>query len=124
MNKELDYTRLNALFDKVNEFINTLHEELYNNNGFEMLIIAHDVMNSTTGTCTVLNKDDERESLIQCIDKAISGAALRGADANPQEWNILNGMAEYMMRLCAMFPELYENFQNGVEKLKKDNDKK
>jgi len=122
MKKELDYTRLRTLFDKVNEFLDTLPNEMYDNNGFELLLIAHDTLNGTSGTYTLLDNEDERESLVQCIDKAISKAALKGADKNFQEWNILNGMAEYMMRLCAMFPELYENFQNGVKKFKKDND--
>lgn len=114
-NKELDYTRIKALMSKVNEFINTLPEDMNDENGFEFLLIAHDTMNGTCGVYTLLEQTDERESLVQCIDKAISGHALNGAKKNPQEWLILNGMAEYIMRMCALFPSLYDNFKYGVE---------
>lgn len=114
-NKELDYTRIKALIDKVNEFVNTLPEDMDDKNGFELLLIAHDTMNGTSGVYTLLEQTDERESLVQCIDKAISGNALKGAEKNPQEWLILNGIGEYMMRMCALFPSLYNNFKYGVD---------
>lgn len=115
INKELDYTRIKALIDKVNEFVSTLPEDMNDENGFELLLIAHDTMNGTCGVYTLLEQTDEHESLVQCIDKAISGNALKGAKKHPQEWNIFNSIGEYMMRMCALFPSLYDNFKYGVE---------
>lgn len=120
-NKELDYSRIKSLMNKVNEFVDTLPEELNKENGFSLLVIANDKMNKVSGVYTLLDETDEQESLVQCIDKSISGAALQGTEKYPQEWKILNGIAEYIMRLCAMSSELYNNFKNGVEKFKKDN---
>ena len=117
--KHLDYSRIESLMSKVCDFVDTLPEELNEENGFELLLIAHDVQNKTSGVYTLVNADDERESLIRCIDNAISAAAFKGAEKNPQEWKTLNALAEYLMRLCAMFPSLYENFKKGVEKYKK-----
>jgi len=120
-NKQIDYSRLKLLMSKINEFTETLPEDMSKENGFELLIIAHDVKNGATASYTILDNEDERESLIQCIDKSISVPAMKGADKNPIQWNILNSMAEYLMRLSAMFPELYESFKNGVEHFKSAN---
>lgn len=113
-NKELDYTRLKALMVKVQEFINTLPNEMDENNGFSMILIARDVMNRVAGICTLTDENDVRESIVQCFDKALSNS-LKGKKDNEEAFDVVNGMAEYIMRLCAMFPELYDNFQKGVE---------
>ena len=44
-NKELDYSRIKSLMNKVNEFVDTLPEELNKENGFSLLVIANDKMN-------------------------------------------------------------------------------
>lgn len=120
--KELDYTRLQALLKNVQSFVDdNLPKEIDDTNGFEFLLFAHDVANGAVGTCILLNQKDQRESLVQCIDKCITGKALKGAKESPQEWEILNGIAEYIIRLCAQFPELYKNFQRGVEKYMNEN---
>ena len=120
-NKELDYTRLKALMVKVQEFINTLPDEMDENNGFSMILIARDVMNGVVGICTLIDEKDVRESIVQCFDKALS-KSLEGKKDNEEAFEVVNGMAEYIMRLCAMFPELYDNFQKGVEYYKSKNE--
>lgn len=116
--EELDYSRLHVLGDKFKEFLNTLPDGTTENPDFALLMFAHDIKNKVSGTFTILDSRDERESLVQCIDNCITRAALKGKDKNPNEWELLNGLGEYMMRLCAMFPPLWENFQKGVEKYK------
>lgn len=120
-NKELDYTRLKALMVKVQEFINTLPDEMDENNGFSMILIARDVMNGVAGICTLIDEKDVRESIVQCFDKALS-KSLDGKKDNEEAFDVVNGMGEYLMRLCAMFPELYDNFQKGVEYYKSKNE--
>ena len=122
MEKELDYSRLRTLMTKVYEFIDTLPDEMDENNGFSMVLVARDVMNGVAGICTLTDERDARESIVQCFDKTLS-KSLEGKKDNEEAFDIVNGMSEYLMRLCAMFPELYKNFQEGVEKFKKDNDK-
>ena len=116
-NKKLDYSRLHLLGNKFKEFIDTLPED---NPDFEILMFAHDSKNKVAGTFTILNGEDERESLVQCIDNCITGSAINDTEKNTTASEIFNGLGEYMMRLCAMFPDLYENFKTGVEKFKKD----
>lgn len=115
--KELDYSRLHLLGNKFKEFIDTLPED---NPDFEILMFAHDSKNKVAGTFTLLNVEDERESLVQCIDNCITGSAINDTRKNITGLEIFNGLGEYMMRVCAMFPDLYENFKTGVEKFKKD----
>lgn len=115
--KELDYSRLHLLGNKFKEFIDTLPED---NPDFEILMFAHDSKNKVAGTFTLLNIEDERESLVQCIDNCITGAAINDTRKDTTKSEIFNGLGEYMMRVCAMFPDLYENFKIGVEKFKKD----
>ena len=123
--QELDYSRLHILGDKFKEFLDTLPDGTNGENpDFELLMFAHDIKNKVAGTFTILDDRDERESLVQCIDNCITGAALKGAEKSPNEWEILNGLGEYMMRICAMFPPLWENFQKGVEKFKSENNEK
>lgn len=123
--KELDYSRLHILADKFEEFLDTLPKD---NPEFELIMFAHDIKNGICGTYSILDKKDERESLIQCIDNCISGAALKGVEKNPNEWEIFNALGEYMIRMCAMVPTLYENFKKEVDKIieyknKKKNEK-
>lgn len=120
-NKEFDYTRLKALMVKVQEFIHTLPDEMDENNGFSMILVARDVMNGVSGICTLIDEKDARESIVQCFDKALS-KSLEGKKDNEEAFEVVNGMAEYIMRLCAMFPELYDNFQKGVEYYKSKNE--
>ena len=115
--KELDYSRLHLLGNKFKEFIDTLPED---NPDFEILIFAHDSKNKVAGTFTLLNGEDERESLVQCIDNCITGAAINDTEKDTTKSEIFNGLGEYIMRVCAIFPDLYENFKTGVEKFKKD----
>ena len=115
--KELDYSRLHLLGNKFKEFIDTLPED---NPDFEILMFAHDSKNKVAGTFTLLNIEDERESLIQCIDNCITEAVINDTGKDTTKSEIFNGLGEYMMRVCAMFPDLYENFKIGVEKFKKD----
>lgn len=119
-NKKLNYTRLRALMVKVQEFINTLPDEMDENNGFSIILIARDVMNGVAGICTLIDEKDVRESIVQCFDKALS-KSLDGKKDNEEAFDVINGMGEYLMRLCAMFPELYDNFQKGVEYYKSKN---
>lgn len=120
-NKEFDYTRLKALMVKVQEFIHTLPNKMDENNGFSMILVARDVMNGVSGICTLTDEKDARESIVQCFDKALS-KSLEGKKDNEEAFEVVNGMAEYIMRLCAMFPELYDNFQKGVEYYKSKNE--
>lgn len=120
-NKEFDYTRLKALMVKVQEFIHTLPDKMDENNGFSMILVARDVMNGVSGICTLTDEKDTRESIVQCFDKALS-KSLEGKKDNEEAFEVVNGMAEYIMKLCAMFPELYDNFQKGVEYYKSKNE--
>lgn len=117
--KKLDYSRLNVLMNKVNEFINTLPADM-KDDAFNLLLFAHDAKNKVTATYIFGEAEDMRASLVECIDNCITGAALKGAKEQCQEWEIVNALGEYMMKLCAMFPGLYENFKQGVEHYKED----
>jgi hypothetical protein len=120
--KELDYSRIKKLGNKLQEFLDTLPNEMNEENGMEILLLAHDIQNKVCGTYLLVNGDDERESLVRCIDTCVSGA-MDGYEKAPLEWELVNGFAEYIARICALYPSLYENFKNEVEKYKNKNTK-
>jgi len=112
--KKLDYSRLKLLISKIGEFIDTLPEEVSEDDGITILLLANDIKNNTTAKYTFLNEEDERQSLVDLLDECLS-SALKGKDKHEREWEIFNSIGEYMVKLCAMFPELYDNFCIEVE---------
>ena len=116
--KNPNYSRLKILMSKVIDYLDSLPED-QNTEEFEILLLAHDIKNKVSGCYTLVNQEDPRESLVNCLDSCISGA-LQGKDKNPDEWEIFNAIGEYIIKVCALFPELYKSFQTEVENRIKD----
>ena len=79
--------------------------------GIEMLVFAHDNKYKKTLRYQILNKDDKRESLIQAINFGI-GDIFYDKECN----ELFNGFIEWLIRVFKQYPQLWENFQNYMNK--------
>ena len=119
-NKELDYSRINELIVKVQECINGLPNDLNDENGITILLLINDLQNKVNGKYTLLNKEDERLSLVTLLDNCLGRAFNKEVKDAAREIEIFNSIAEYMMIICAKFPHLYDLFCEGVKKYKEN----